>query len=261
MIMHRALPSAVLFGVLGLALAACGGSSPATSDAAPQSAGSAANPGPPGTTGTISAVAASSLVVQNARSGQVTIDFSGSTAISRTATGSASDVAVGDCVAVMSDAAGGGAPATNAGPVAASTVTVTPAAAQGCRPGMGMGAGGAGARPGGGARPSGANGAGGARRPRGTFGTVSAVSASGFTVQETSGTATVTTSPSTAYLKTQTADKSVLVVGQCATAVGQANGSGPVKATAISVRAPGPNGCAVGGGRQGMGGGQGAGNS
>ncbi|MDT7573826.1 MAG: hypothetical protein QOH17_159, partial [Pseudonocardiales bacterium] len=246
---QRALSVPLLVGALGLALAACGGGS-TTSDAAPASA--APNAGPPGTTGTIAAVAATSLQVQNARAGKVTVDFSGTTTITRTVAGAAADVKAGDCVAVMSGAANGAA-ATTSGPVAATVVTVSPASGQGCRSAMGMGGGGGGgARPSAGAQPSGAN---GARRPRGTVGTVGAVAASSFTVLDTNGTTTVTTSSSTTYLKTESADKSALVVGQCATAVGQA-ASGTVTATAISVRAPGANGCGgTGGGRgQGMGG-------
>jgi hypothetical protein len=245
MTVQRALSVPLLVGALGLALAACGGGS-TTSDAAPASA--APNAGLPGTTGTITAVTASSLQVQNARAGKVTVDFSATTTITRTVAGAKADVAAGDCVAVMSNTASSAA-GTTAGPVAASAVTVSPASGQGCRPAMGMGGGGGGARPSAGAQPSGAN---GARRPRGTFGTVGAVAASSFTVQDTNGTTTVTTSPSTTYLKTETADKSALVVGQCATAVGQA-ASGTVTATAISVRAPGANGCGgAGGGRGGQ---------
>jgi hypothetical protein len=247
MTVQRALSVPLLVGALGLALAACGGGS-TTSDTAPASA--TPNAGPPATTGTIAAVTATSLQVQNARAGKVTVDFSGTTAITRTVAGTKADVAAGDCVAVMSTTASSAA-GTTAGPVAATSVTVSPASGQGCRPAMGMGGGGGGggARPGASARPSGAN---GARRPRGTFGTVGAVAASSFTVQDTDGTTTVTTSPSTTYLKTETADKSALVVGQCATAVGQA-ASGTVTATAISVRAPGVNGCGgAGGGRGGQ---------
>ncbi|HEY0815929.1 MAG TPA: DUF5666 domain-containing protein [Pseudonocardia sp.] len=241
---RRVLPHLVLFGALGLAMAGCGGSSATTSDGAATGAPNG-NPGPPGATGTIAAVAATSFQVQSTRAGQVTVNFSGSTTITKMTTGSASDVAVGDCVTVAPDQTDGNAPGTAAEPVLAATVAVSPAAAQGCRPGMAFGGGGGagmGARPSGAPRPSGANGAGGGRRVRGTFGTISAVSANGFTVQETSGTAAVTTSPSTVFLKTQTADRSALVVGQCATAVGQAD-SGTVTATAVSVRAPGPNGC------------------
>ena len=242
MTVQRALSVPLLVGALGLALAACGGGS-TTSDTTPASA--APNAGPPGTTGTIAAVAASSLQVQNARARKVTVDFSGTTAITRTVAGTKADVAAGDCVAVMSATAG----AATSGLVAATSVTVSPASGQGCRPGMGFGGGGGGgARPSAGAQPSGVN----ARRPRGTFGTVGAVAASSFTVQDTDGTTTVTTSPSTTYLKTATADKSALVVGQCATAVGQ-TASGTLTATAISVRAPGANGCGgTGGGRGGQ---------
>jgi Domain of unknown function (DUF5666) len=247
MTVQRALSVPLLIGALGLALAACGGGS-TTSAAAPASA--APNAGAPGTTGTIAAVTATSLQVQNARAGKVTVDFSGTTTITRTVAGTKADVAAGDCVAVMSNTAAGAA-GTTAGPVAATAVTVSPASGQGCRPavGMGGGGGGGGARPSAGAQPSGAN---GARRPRGTFGTVGAVAASSFTVQDTNGTTTVTTSPSTTYLKTETADKSALVVGQCATALGQAAGE-TMTATAISVRAPGANGCGgAGGGRGGQ---------
>jgi hypothetical protein len=255
-----ALRLGVLVGALGLAVAACGGSSSTSSGAAAPSA----NPVPPGTTGTIAAVAATSIEVQNPRTGQVTVDFSGSTAITRTATASAADLVVGRCVAVSPATATGGGAST--GPVAAGTVMISQSTGQGCRPGAGMGAGmgagGDGARPSGAPLPSAANGGGNnaARRARGVFGTVSAVSAKGFTVQETSGSAAVTTSASTTYLKTQSADHSALVVGQCATAIGQADDAGTVTATAISVRAPGPNGCAAGvGGGRAQGGGQGGG--
>ena len=246
-----ALRVGVLVGALGLAVAACGGSSTTASDAAAPSA----NPAPPGTTGTIAAVAATSIKVQNPRTGQVTVDFSGSTAITRTAAASAADLVVGGCVAVTPATANGGGAST--GPVAAGTVMISQSTGQGCRPGAGMGAGGGGARPSGAPLPSAANGGNAARRARGVLGTVSAISASGFTVQETSGSATVTTSASTTYLKTQSADHSALVVGQCATAIGQADDTGTLTATAISVRAPGPGGCAagVGGGRR-QGGGQ-----
>jgi hypothetical protein len=246
-----ALRLGVLVGALGLAVAACGGSSTTASDAAAPSA----NPAPPGTTGTIAAVAATSIKVQNPRTGQVTVDFSGSTAITRTAAASAADLVVGGCVAVTPATANGGGAST--GPVAAGTVMISQSTGQGCRPGAGMGAGGGGARPSGAPLPSAANGGNAARRARGVLGTVSAISASGFTVQETSGSATVTTSASTTYLKTQSADHSALVVGQCATAIGQADDTGTLMATAISVRAPGPGGCAagVGGGRR-QGGGQ-----
>jgi hypothetical protein len=61
----------------------------------------------------------------------------------------------------------------------------------------------------------------------------------------------VTTTATTKYLKVVTASPSVLKVGQCITAVGQANSIGTIAARSIQISQPGPNGCVTGFGRRG----------
>lgn len=58
--------------------------------------------------------------------------------------------------------------------------------------------------------------------------------------------------------RTEPATAKALAVGTCATAVGKADDTGTVAATAISLRQAGPQGCVPAGGfRRGMGGGNG----
>jgi hypothetical protein len=272
-------------GLVAVAAVACGGSSAATPATEGAPAPSAAAPaGPPGASGTIAAVNGNVVQVQNAQSGQVAVTVGDSTTITNTVAATAADLAVGDCAMVTS---AGAAQTDVTAPVAATAVSISTATGQGCRFGGPMGGGGgnrtrpSGANP----SPTGTNGAGNANgggnangagnangggngngggRGRGTFGAVTAVTATGFTVQpDGNGAApvTVTTSGSTTYTKTVAANTAALVVGQCATATGTADDTGAITATAVSVRPPGANGCATGfGGRGGQGGnGQGGG--
>ncbi|WP_236796788.1 DUF5666 domain-containing protein [Amycolatopsis sp. GM8] len=249
---------------LALTLAACGSSSGGT-PAAPASqapASGAAGARGPAASGTIAAVAPASIEVQNPSNGQVTVNYSSSTTFTDRVSGALSDVAVGTCVAVTGTGT----------PVAAKSVEISAADNGTCA----IGGGGPGQRPqnGGGSgtarpsRPSGAPRPSGANDARGTFGKVTAVSGTGFTVEQDNRQTGATTSvqvtvdPTTTYQKTESANSSALKVGECAVATGQADDTGAVTAKTISLSQAGPNGCqGFGGrGRNGAGGGNGAGN-
>ncbi|TNC21637.1 DUF5666 domain-containing protein [Amycolatopsis alkalitolerans] len=237
-------------GVLALTLAACGSSGNTVAPAAPAPAsGAKSAPRGPAASGTIAAVAASSIEVQNPSNGQVTVKFSGSTTFTDRIPAALSDVTAGSCVVVTGTGT----------PVAAKTVEISTAANGTCAPGgVGMRPGNGGTRPSrlsGAARPSGA--------ARGAFGKVTAVSGTGFTVEQdnrqTGATTTVqvTVDSATTYTKSSAANSSALKVGECAIATGQADDTGAVAAKTISVSQAGPNGCQTFGGRVRTGGGNG----
>ncbi len=76
-----------------------------------------------------------------------------------------------------------------------------------------------------------------------TAGRVTAVTDTEITVETTApdgstGTATATVDGSTAYMTTVAADEGAIVVGQCVTARGEADASGAVAATALTITAP-----------------------
>jgi uncharacterized membrane protein len=208
-------------------------------------------------------VSASSVEVQNPQNGQVTVNFNASTTFTNTVSATLADVTVGSCVSVTS--ATGGARATN---LTARTVMITTAGANGCAAG-GFGGGG-GFVGGGGAsrtpnpsrqpRPSGAPGAPGNFGR--AFGSVTALSANGFTVHGMARGSnpaidtTVTVNSTTTYTKSASATSSALAVGECIAALGPADDTGAVTARTIVISKAGPNGC-VAGFRRGGGGGNG----
>lgn len=260
------LPGLALVAVT--VVAACGGSTPAAS-AAPPAAPKTSTPNrapqaPPGTFGTAAAISGTSIEVQNPQNGQVTVNFSGSTTFTNTTTATLADVTFGSCV-VVTATSGGNMPAT----LTARSVAVTPSSANGCNIGGAFGGGGNGGRPSGAPRPtnrprpSGAPGPGAAGGR--SFGSVSAVSATGFTVHNTnpragqSADTTVIVNSSTTYTKTAGATSSALAVGECVTAIGPADDTGAITARTIAISKPGPNGCTAGAGRfrGGFGGGNG----
>src|ERR1043165_99910 len=104
------LPGLALVAVT--VVAACGGSTPASSaspPAAPKASTSNRAPqAPPGTFGTAAAGARTSIGGQNA---QVTVNFNGSTMFTNTTTATLADVTVGSCV-VVTATSGGNMPAT-----------------------------------------------------------------------------------------------------------------------------------------------------
>jgi hypothetical protein len=284
---RRWTPALAGLGIVVLAATACGSSgataAPAPSDTTPAGASSpspapsSSQPAFPGTVGTVAAVSGSTLEVQNPTSGQVTVTFTASTAITDTVAVTLKDVKVGSCVTVVAPpsttGAAAGAAATS---VAATSVTVSApvkgeCTAAGAFGGSGFGGGfgrGSSPRPSFSARPrpSGSGGGfGGGGFGRGGFGgangKVTSVSASGFVVLGRSTAAraatsvTVTISSATKYLTVVTAGPSALKAGECVTAIGTPNSIGAVAARSIRVSQPGPSGCVTGfGGRGGFGG-------
>ncbi|HEX3780365.1 MAG TPA: DUF5666 domain-containing protein [Pseudonocardiaceae bacterium] len=274
---------ALIAGALAVGLIACGGGtstpSASPSSAPPTSSRPAAPAAPPGAFGTAAAVNPTSLEVQNPSTGQVTVNFSSSTTFSNTVSGTLADVTVGSCVTATSTAAAGSSAPAAGSPITARAVTITTPGANGCTAGgFGGGAGGFGGRggaggaggtsrpnrPSGSARPSGANGAGrGNFAGRIAFGSVTAVTSTGFTVHSVARGSnpatdtTVTVTSSTTYSKVESADSSALAVGDCIAAVGATDDTGAVTAKTISISKPGPNGCSTGfgSGRGGFGGG------
>ncbi|NKQ57960.1 hypothetical protein HFP15_34375 [Amycolatopsis sp. K13G38] len=244
--MFRRLVPAVIGGALVLLVAACGSSSGTPTAAAPTSAAqpSAGRGGGPAASGTVAALAQSSLELQNASSGQVTVNYSGDTTFTNRVAAALADVTTGSCVVVTGTGT----------PVAAKTVEISAATAGGCTAGFGGGPGGMRPQNGTGSRaprPSGTNGnnpAGGGR----AFGTVTAVSPTGFTVRQdnrqTGATTDVQVSvdSSTTYTKSEAANSSALKVGECVAATGQTDDTGAVTAKTIVISQAGPNGCGTG---------------
>jgi hypothetical protein len=288
--------------VAGLLLvSACGGSGSAAASSASSapSAGSSNAPGGqsngrfPGASGEIAAETGSTLQVQNTSS-QTAVTFSSSTRITNTVAATAADVQVGMC-AVARPATGTGNSAATATPsttVAAATVVLSEPVNGSCTGGFG-GFGGAGFGGGTGGfpsgfpsrapRPSGSRSPGAGGFNRGAFGAdglISHINGGSFVVQSQrrgfgassspSSTAspfvtdiTVTTSSSTKYSKTVTANSSALAVGECVTAVGKTDDTGAVASSTIAIEAKVNGSCSTGFGRRpgGFGGTNGAGDS
>jgi len=236
---YRTFAAFVLGGAAMLGLAACG-SSNAPASQAPSSSAPSSQRGGPAAAGSIASLAASSIEVQNPASGQVTVNYSGSTTFTNRVSAALADVTTGSCVVVT----GTGTPLV-ARAVEVSTDCTT--AGGGMRPqngnGNGNGNGNASRAP----RPSGTNNAG-----RGAAGKVTAVTGNGFTVQqdnrETGATTDiqVTVDNTTTYSKLESATATALKVGECVSATGQTDDTGAVTAKSIAISQPGPNGCATG---------------
>lgn len=255
-------------GAMAITLAACGGGGSTPTAGSAPSTPRAANRGPaapPGVFGTAAAVNPTSIEVQN-QSSQVTVNFTASTTFTQTLPAAQSDVTVGACVSVISPS--GGARATA---LTARTVTIDQPTSSGtCAAPGGFGAGGGGrdANPSRQPRPSGTNGPGGGANFGRAFGSVTAVTATGFTVHGVARGANpaidtvVTVTSSTTYTKTASATSAALAVGDCIAALGPADDTGAVTAKSIGISKPGPNGCnaGFGGRRGGNGSGNGGGN-
>jgi len=213
----------------------------------------------PGVVGTAAAVSGASMQVQNPTSGEVTVTFTSATPITETVAVTSKDVTAGSCVAVVGQPSTSGS-ATRS--VTATTVTISTPVKGSCSATAGFGgvAGPRGTfspRPGFSPRPRPT----GSRGPFGSFsganGTVTSLSASGFVVQgrnpatRANTSITVTTTAATKYLKVVAVHPSALKVGECITALGQANSIGAVAARSIRISQPGPNGCVSGSGRRG----------
>ena len=272
--LHRRRSALPVFTVLalGTTLALAGCATTDTAEEAVEATDTAAAQAAPervasGVTGEIADVADGLMQVQDTES-QTAVSYTDDTTITAQVSGSLSDLEVGDCVFVTTDAADA---------TVATLVTVTAAVDGECGI-AGFAAGGGapadGAAPGGDARGGGAApegeapadapvGAGEGGAPTGfaavTTGAVTAVDASGFTVEATgrddaTTSTTLSVTEATSIVVTVDADASVLVVGKCVTAQGEADTSGGYAATALVVSEPGDEGCsartAVAGGQQ-----------
>ncbi len=270
--------SALAVGAV-LALAGCGSSTPssastpkATSSAPARQGGFGGGAGGAaggGTSGQIAAVNGQTLQVQD-NSSQTAVTYSSSTTISKTASVALSDVTVGSCVTAVSAPSSSSSSAS----AAATTVAISQPVNGSCSTGFGRASG---ARPSGAPtarpsfrptnrpsnRPSGGFGGGSFTAP--TTGQVTAVSGTTITVDaldfQTQKTAskTVTVDSSTKYTEEQAATASAITVGECVTARGQADDTGTVAATALTVSDPVNGSCSTGFGfgQRGSGGGTG----
>ncbi|MGH3770477.1 MAG: DUF5666 domain-containing protein [Pseudonocardiaceae bacterium] len=209
-----------LVAAVAVAVSACGNAGTSTAGQPAESSSPSAAPGrPPGASGTVAAVTASSLQVQNPRTGQVSVTFTPSTRFTETVPATAADLAVGDCALALGAPQPAGDPA---GPVTATSVSISPAAADsGCGTGAGRG------------------------RGATASGTITSINEGGFVmhVGTSNATRSVTTTQTTTFSKTVATDHSALAVGQCVNALGPSDGTGAVAASSISIRQPGPNGC------------------
>jgi hypothetical protein len=232
-------------GGLGLLIAACG----TTGTGSSSGAGGFRNGDI--TDGSLVSASGSSLVLSTSSNGDVTVDFTSSTPISVTGTGSTADITVGSCITAT-----GGADAT--GTITAARVTVSPAVNGSCATGSFAGGypGGEGGRPDFTFQPRGTPG-GFASDFDNVRGVVTAVSGTAVTVQETGGTTPSITVPSSAQVSTTTTGStSDLVKGACVAAVGAPASSGTVGARSLLIEPSGPSGCFTGGfGSGGFGGG------
>ncbi|MBW0254746.1 DUF5666 domain-containing protein [Cellulomonas sp. PS-H5] len=286
-----AAPAAVAVLVL---LAACSGD---TTDAGTASSGtgtaeaqdpgdrSGEMPGGGGTSGEIAAVSDALLQVQG-DDGQTAVAWDGTTTITQTVTADLSDVTVGSCVVAFT---------SGDDDAAATSVAITAATDGECTGGFGGGSGGGG-MPADGEMPSGmpTDGAEGRELPGGaptdmpsgapdgasggsggfggvTSGLVTAVDGSTITVEPTgmpgsddatTTTATITVDAATTFTSTVAADATAIAVGRCVTAQGEADSSGQVAATSLTLSDATDAGCSTGfGGRGGPGGAGGPGGS
>jgi hypothetical protein len=278
----RLLPALAAASVLVLA-----GCSASTSDAAAPAASAAPQKqqqgdgaqrsGPGGGGGTSGEIASVTGTVMQVRStdAQTAVTWTDDTTFTASVAGALSDITVGSCVVAVSTATTGDSTDATA-PLAATSIQLTTAADDGtCAGGFGGGQ-----RPDGaptdmpsmqaGDRPSGAptdmpSGAPGGMRGFGgvASGKVTAIDGSTLTVEVTgqddaTTSRTVTVTDATTYTKSVTADATAVVVGQCASARGEADDSGKVTATSITISAPTDGVCTTGfAGRGFPGGGQG----
>jgi hypothetical protein len=234
----------------------------------------------PGTSGKIAAKQGTTLQVQNQTEGQVAVSYTAKTAITAQVPAALKDVKVGSCVTVTpATSASGSASSGTSNGVAAGTVRISAPVNGQCTPGFGGGFNGDGF--GRGSRPSGApsgipsgmpsgmpsgrpsgmpsGAAGGRAGMMFASGKVTAVSGSGFTVASSfprpgsaggsTGSSTnvqVTVSGATTYVTTKTSDASVLKVGKCVVATGQADSTGAVTADRLVVSDPVNGSCESG---------------
>jgi hypothetical protein len=250
--MKRLLP-ALVGAAATLAVAACGSNTSASTTAAkstatPQPGGGQGGFRRNGASGELVRITGTSLLL-NTQTGDVTVDFSSTTPITRTHTGTVADIITGMCIVAtgQKDAAG---------TITAANVLLSAAVNGSCSLG---GLGGFGDRSPG-ASPQ------ALRTPRpGTppiaiaRGTVAGVAGTSVTISQVAGGAVTVDVPTTVRVAVaDSVSASALSIGDCVLAQGPKDSSGTVTARSITVLPPGPSGCFTGGGgRFGFGGGGG----
>lgn len=266
---HRAaLVLPALAAATSLALAGCSGSP--SSAAAPDDDSTAgvqrgdgpqrSGPGGGGASGEIASVTGTVMQVRSTDS-QTAVTWTDATEFSATVDGTLADVTVGACIVAVSAGTTSATEDDVDTPVEATSVELTEPADDGtCAGGLGGGPVFGGDRPDGaptdlptmpeGERPSGPP-TGLRSFGGGAVGTVTAVDGSTLRVESTGPddetvTRTVTVTDGTTYTRSVAADASAVVVGQCASARGEADDSGRVTATSITVSAPTDGECTAG---------------
>jgi Domain of unknown function (DUF5666) len=238
-------------GIAAAVLAGCGGiGSPAAASKASPSPGRG---GGNGAAGQLVQLSSGKMTLSD-QGVSVSVTYDSSTSVLQSGTGSLADVAPGVCVAATGQK-------ETTGAVTATTLSVMlnmngndcsqPGSAFGGAPSPRAGR--QSPRPG--ATPGGP---GGGVPANLTFvrGKVASVSGSTVAVDQDTGGPVTFTVPSTARItRTVSSSTARLAVGECITANGQRDSSGTVRARAIVISVPGPNGCAVGRGFGGPGGG------
>lgn len=246
-------------GIVAAVLAGCGGIG---SSATVSSSSAKTSPSPGrgnGAAGQLVNLASGKMTLSDQGS-SVTVSYDSSTTVLQSGTGSMTDVVPGVCVTATGQK-------ETTGAVTAMTLSVMlNMNGNNCaQPAGGFGGGtpSPGTSPRAGRqspRPDASPGGPGAGAPANlTFvrGKVAGVSATTVTVDEGTGAPATVTVPSTARItRTVSSSTARLAVGECITANGQRDSSGTVKARAIVISAPGPNGCATGRGFGGPGGGR-----
>ncbi|HSR24201.1 MAG TPA: DUF5666 domain-containing protein [Candidatus Eisenbacteria bacterium] len=244
-------------GIAAVVLAGCGSFG---SSATASSSSAKASPSPGrgnGAAGQLVRLSRTSMTL-NDQGSSVTVSYDSSTTVLQSGTGEPADLTPGVCVTAT------GLKETT-GAVTATTVQVMlnmngnctqPAGGFGGAPSPGQSPRAGRQSPGPGASPGGP----GDGVPANlTFvrGKVSSVKGTTITVEQDTGGPVTVTVPATARItRTVSSPAARLAVGECITASGQRDSSGTIKARAIMISAPGPNGCAAGRGFGGPGGGR-----
>lgn len=263
-LLARRVAAACGAGVLLLGATACGSSDDGTTTTSgtptEQSDPSTAVRQMPGANGEVAAVDGSTAQVQSQDAGQVAVTWTSATTFTKQVAAALEDVEVGDCVMVapvQDDAASSDDSTAQPTAVTADSVRISEPTDGSCTPaGVGGPGGGGGPQFQGSVEdlpdgpPEGApEGAPDGARPQvrgfgGAFGTVKAVSASGFTVTttvpgendaSTTTDVTVTVAKATTYSTTATGAASDVKVGVCVRADGDSDSTGAVTATRIAV--------------------------
>ena len=245
---------ASIFFVVGTAaavLAGCGGLG-SSATASSNSAKTSPSPGRGnfnGAAGQLTKLTGSSMTISD-QAGTVTVSYDSSTSVLQSGTGSMTDIAAGVCVTANGDREANGSVTATGVQVMLNMNGNCNQPAAGFGNGNGQGPGGASPRPSGSPRAGRPTPSPGATPANLAFvrGKVSSVSGTTVTVEQDTGGPVTVTVPSTARItRTVSSTTARLAVGECIAATGQRDSSGAVKARAIVISAPGPNGCTIAG--------------